>query len=65
MILLSRNGDKFFTHLRHELNNNLTEKEKKKKILKKPIGDYIYTIENNGFDNYKYINKVKIDDIYN
>ncbi len=52
-------------YLRHELNNNLTEKEKKKKILKKPIGDYIYTIENNGFDNYKYINKVKIDDIYN
>lgn len=52
-------------YLRHELNNNLTEKEKKKKILKKPIGDYIYTIENNGVDNYKYINKVKIDDIYN
>lgn len=47
----------------HELNNNLTKEQRKKKVIKKAIGDYEYIVQNNGFNEYKIIRKVKIDGI--
>lgn len=47
----------------HELNNNLTLKQRQKKRITKEIGDYRYTVINNGFNEYKIIGKEKIDDI--
>ena len=52
-------------YLRHELNNNLTEKERKRKIIQRPVGDYIFKIKNNGFDDYEYQGRKSIDDIIN
>lgn len=52
-------------YLRHELNNNLTSKQRSKKYIKKPVGDYIYKVKNNGFDDYNFIEGKPIDDIYN
>lgn len=52
-------------YLRHELNNNLTSKQRNKKYIKKPVGDYIYKVKNNGFDDYNFIEGKPIDDIYN
>ena len=52
-------------YLRHELNNNLTEKERKRKIIQRPVGDYIFQIKNNGFDDYEYKGRKAIDDILN
>lgn len=46
-----------------ELNTNLTKEELKRKVVTKAIGDYIYTIENNGFDNYRIIGKIPIDNM--
>ena len=43
------------------LNTNLTKEEREKKILQRAIGNYNYIIENNGFDNYRIIAKIKID----
>ena len=45
----------------HELNNNLSKEERKRFIVMKAIGDYIYTIENYGFNDYRIIAKEPID----
>lgn len=39
----------------------MTEAERKQKVVTKPIGNYFYTFENNGFDEYRVIGKVAID----
>lgn len=52
-------------HVRHELNNHMSDKQRKQKIVTKAIGDAIYTVENHGFDNYNIIKKVKITDEVN
>jgi hypothetical protein len=52
-------------YLRHELNNNLTPKQRNKKTIKKFVGDHLYRVKNNGFDDYEFIGKESIDDIYN
>lgn len=44
----------------HELNTNLTNDQRKKKQITKAIGSYLYTINNNGFNNYKIIDKMEI-----
>lgn len=44
----------------HELNTNLTKAQRKRKILYKYIGEYLYTIQNNGFNNYRILGKMKI-----
>ena len=44
----------------HELNTNLSNTQRMKKIITKPIGDY-YTVENNGFSQYRIIGKEPID----
>lgn len=47
----------------HELNNNLTKEQRKKKRVTKEIGNYRYTVINKGFNEYKIIGKEKIDGI--
>lgn len=46
-----------------ELNTNLTAEQRKKRIVRKYIGNYLYTVINNGFNEYKIIGKDSIDDI--
>ena len=41
----------------HELNNNLTKEERNRFIITRAIGDYMYTIENYGFNDYRIIGK--------
>lgn len=45
----------------HELNTNLSKEERKQKNLYKCIGNYLYTVKNNGFNNYQVLGKVEID----
>lgn len=44
-----------------ELNTNMTQAQRKKKVINKAIGDYIYTVENNGFNNYRIIGRESIE----
>ena len=44
-----------------EFNTNMSNEQRKQAVVSKPIGDYIYTIENNGFDEYRIIGKVSIN----
>jgi len=46
----------------HELNTNLSKEERERFIVSKAIGDYIYTIENYGFNDYRIIGKKLIED---
>ena len=46
-IILSKNE---YAHVMSELNTNLTKEEREKHILVRPIGDFYYTIERNGFN---------------
>lgn len=50
-----------YANLMHELNTNLTADERKKKIIERSIGDNVYTIINNGFNEYKIIGKKVIE----
>lgn len=45
----------------HELNTNLSKEERKQKNLYKCIGSYLYTVKNNGFNNYQVLGKIEID----
>lgn len=45
----------------HEINTNITEEQLNKKVVSKCIGDYIYTFEVKGYDNYRIIDKEPID----
>lgn len=47
----------------HELNSNLSKEERKKKSITKAIGNHLYMIENNGFNNYRITKKEPINDI--
>lgn len=58
-------SDSDMEYLRHELNNNLTPKQRNKKVIKKYVGDHLYRVKNNGFDDYEFIGKESIDDILN
>lgn len=53
-----------YGQIMHELNTNLTKEQRKKKIIKKAIGNYYYTVKNNGFNEYIIIEKEDIDGIY-
>ena len=50
-----------YSKVMHELNTNLTEEERKKGKISRPIGDYIYTVENHEFNEYVITQKEKID----
>lgn len=45
-----------------EFNTNMSDKQRKQKVVTKAIGNYYYTIENNGFNNYRVIDKEPIDE---
>lgn len=42
------------------LNTNLTKREREDNFIQKAIGDYIYSVENKGFDNYRIVGKIKL-----
>lgn len=44
----------------HELNTWLWHKEVSGSVIKKPIGNYIYTVQVNGFDDYRILGRTKI-----
>ena len=49
-----------YSKVMHELNTNLTKAERKKRQVIKHIGNYKYTVINNGFNEYKIIKKERI-----
>lgn len=52
---------KEYAYVMSELNTHLSDEQRKQRVVKKAIGNYNYTIENNGFDNYRIIGKQAID----
>lgn len=40
-----------YAHVMSEIATNITEEQSTKRVIKKHIGDYIYTVENKGFGN--------------
>lgn len=52
-----------YAQVMHELNTNLTKDERKMKKITKAIGNYLYTVENHGFNDYKITKKENLDDI--
>ena len=51
-----------YAHVMSELNTHLSDEQRKQKVVTKAIGNYYYTIENNGFDDYRVIGKEPIDE---
>ncbi|MGN1195321.1 MAG: hypothetical protein ACI4SB_07540 [Acutalibacteraceae bacterium] len=51
-----------YAHVMSEIATNLTKEQSEKKVFSKAIGDYIYTVENNGFGNYRVIKKIRIEE---
>ena len=50
-----------YAHVMSELATNMSKAQRQQPIVKKAIGDYIYTVENNGFGDYRIIGKKPID----
>ena len=50
-----------YAHVMRELATHLTDEQRKWKVVKKAVGNYVYTIENNGFGDYRVIGKKTID----
>jgi hypothetical protein len=50
-----------YAHVMAEINSNITPEQLEKKVVSKPIGDFVYTFECNGFDNYRIIGKRRLD----
>ena len=49
-----------YAHVMSEIATHISEEEELKKVFSKPIGNYMYLIENNGFGNYRIIRKKKL-----
>jgi hypothetical protein len=49
-----------YAHVMSEINSNLSDEDMKHAIVSKPIGNYVYTFINKGFDNYVIIGKKEI-----
>lgn len=49
-----------YAHVMSEIATNITKEQANKRVFSKPIGRYIYTVENKGFGNYRVIKKVEI-----
>ena len=49
-----------YAHVMSELNTHMSEKDRRKKFLVKPIGNYYYVVRNKGFDKYTIIGKYPI-----
>ena len=56
-IKLSR---KEYAKVMHNLNTHLSDEEKQKDALQKCIGNYLYIIQNNGFNNYVILGRIKL-----
>lgn len=52
---------KEYAQLMSELATNMTKEEKRQFVVSKPVGDYVYTVENHGFGDYRVIGKTPID----
>lgn len=50
-----------YAHVMSELNTHMSEEDRKKKIVVKPIGDYNYIVVIRGFDDYIITDKIPID----
>jgi hypothetical protein len=50
-----------YAHVMSELATHMTAAQRKQKVVTKEIGKYVYTIENNGFGDYRVIGKEAID----
>lgn len=53
-----------YANVMSELATNTTAEQRNQFIISKPIGDYIYTVENQGFGSYRVIGKLPIDGYY-
>lgn len=53
---------KEYGHIVHEINTWYRRDYKKKKVISKAIGDYIYTFENKGYNNYGFIGRDNIEE---
>ena len=53
-----------YAHVMSELNTHMSAEDRQKPVVVKSIGNYTYTIENHGFNNYRIIGKILIDDEY-
>lgn len=53
-----------YAHVISELNTHMSAEDRQKPVVVKSIGNYTYTIENHGFNNYRIIGKILIDDEY-
>ncbi len=51
-----------YAHVMSELNSNLSNEDRERNIVVKPIGDYYYTVVNKGFNDYIIIGKRKINE---
>ena len=56
-ILVAPKEHSYVTHI---LNTDLSQAQRKKKILLKCIGDCIYVVKNNGFNDYEILDKMRI-----
>lgn len=54
---------KEYGHITHEINTWYKKDYKKKKTISKAIGDYIYTFENKGYNNYRFIGRDNIEEL--
>ena len=50
-----------YAHVMSEIATNITKEQSQKSVFEKAIGNYVYTVENNGFGNYRIIDKTIID----
>lgn len=51
-----------YAHFMSEIATNITDDQKEMSVFRKPVGKYIYTVENNGFGDYRIIGKQAICD---
>lgn len=49
-----------YAHVMSEIATHISEEQKLKEVFSKPIGNYMYLIENNGFGNYRIIGRKKL-----
>lgn len=52
-----------YGYVTHEINTWYKKAYNKKKIISKPIGNTVYTFENHGYNNYRFIGKDDIEEL--
>ena len=50
-----------YAHVMSELATNITPEQRSKKVFRKAIGNYYYTVENNGSGDYRIIGKERLE----